>query len=26
VDAILVGEALLTSGDIPGKMRELIGD
>lgn len=26
VDAILVGEALVTSPDIPAKMRELIGD
>ncbi len=25
VDAILVGEALVTSADIPGKMRELLG-
>ena len=26
VNAILVGEALMTSGDIPGKIRELTGD
>jgi indole-3-glycerol phosphate synthase len=26
VNAILVGEALVTSADIPAKIRELIGD